>query len=185
MENTLLIVIDLPKYNKYFLKLYENYLWYRKYWNERHKNMRHVIDHVKNSGGKIMWANYVKTDPDKVHKSLLGFHYDLTHNEPIPPNTKTIYLIGESLDICIMNRPLGYIELSKKFDVSVILDACIVGEKISSPDWVIAGKKCNINRREIRDTRYKYFLKYHEMFCNTNKIKYMTTTDFLVLVENQ
>lgn len=173
MENSLLIVIDPPKYNKYFLKLYENYIWYRNYWNERHKNMRRLIDHFQISGGKIMWANYVKTDALKLHKYLLDFHYDLTHLDPIPDNTKKIYLIGESLDICIMNRPLGYVQLSKLYDVSVIIDACIIGEKVSPNDWVITGKRCNISRRQIRDTRYKYFIKYHNLFCNTNKVKYI------------
>ena len=179
MENTLLIVIDPPKSNKYFLKLYQNYIWYRDYWNERHKNMKRAIDTVKNGGGKIMWANYVHTEPHKLHKYLLGFHYDLTQHDPIPSNIQNVFLIGESLDICIMNRPLGYIELSKFYNASVIIDACIIGEKVQPNDWVIKGKKCSIIRRQIIDPRYKYFMKYHEMFCNTNKVKYIYIDNLL------
>lgn len=175
--DTLLIVIDPPKHKKYFLKLYENYPWYRKYWNERHKNMRSVIDHIKLKGGLVMWANYVNTHCDDLHSSLIDFPYDLTHNDAIPEYVKKIYLIGESLDICIMHRPMGYIELSKLFDVTIILDACIVGEKINPIDWVIKGKKCTILRRKIIETRYDHFLKYHTMFCNTNKVQYILLCD--------
>ena len=179
MENTLLIVIDPPKYKKYFLKLYQNYIWYRDYWNERHKNMKTTIDFVKSKGGKIMWANYVHTEPDKLHKYLIDFPYDLTQHDHIPSNIENILLIGESLDICIMNRPYGYIQLSKLYNVSVVIDACIIGEKVYPTDWVIKGKKCSIVRRQIIDPREKYFMKYHEMFCNTNKVKYIYTNDLL------